>query len=142
MHGRSNIAHQLEDLDLYYSSGLITRLKAPSDRVVGASILRRATEMILRRLAVLMFVLVPIYSSAQAQSDLSGSWTCKGNCQMPDGQCWIEQNGDSLRYENEMGQFSRGEFVSRSEVSGWGTIGLISSRGNVIDWRNGTRWVR
>src|SRR5215204_1768010 len=92
--------------------------------------------------AAILLVAFGATEALAQRPDLSGTWTCRGGCQIPDGMGTIEQSGRSVVCTNEAGQISNGTFTSNRSVSCWGLHGQISEDRRVINWGNGTRWVR
>jgi WD40 repeat protein len=78
--------------------------------------------------------------SVAPDPDISGQWLCHGR------PCSITRTGPgTYDFQNENGRvFRNARLVSNTEIDAWSTRGIIRQVGGrvIIDWRNGTVWVR
>jgi hypothetical protein len=92
-------------------------------------------------LAVTLIDWVQPSYAAESDPDLSGSWTCEGQCQSKDGKPKIVQSGKDLECWNEVDQLSKGSLYSASRITCWDGGSLLPGA-KVILWSDGHRWVR
>lgn len=75
--------------------------------------------------------------------NLEGTWYRSGNHSLA---CSIQQNGQRLRFTNELGQTAQGSFLGSKHITArWGgqTInGTLVNNAGRINWDNGTFWRR
>lgn len=71
--------------------------------------------------------------------DLSGNWYAYGDRKKI---CTIEQQGNTLRFMNEIGTQASGHFLTPNAIESNGFRGYVSPDHRRIDWINQTWWVR
>lgn len=71
-----------------------------------------------------------------------GTYECRGECKNQNGTASIVESGSSVTCTRGDGSVARGSFTSERSVMCWGLNGLISEDNKVIDWGNGSRWVK
>jgi len=102
-----------------------------------------------RALLLAGFLAAPaLAQQAQPIVDLGGSWRCEPEprpCD-PSGKSFtVKQTGNKLLATNDKQETGAAEVTSPISVGmgpPWNMLGTIQANGSVIEWSNGTRWVR
>lgn len=92
--------------------------------------------------SLILWVLSITQVVATERPSLSGKWTCRGPCQIPNSLTRIEQFGSNVTCTNERGQKWQGSIALDRTISCWGLRGRLLEDNHVIDWGDGKRWIR
>ena len=105
----------------------------------------------MRSSAVALFIALALVKTAVAAPpcDLTGSWSCRGKCQVLDGSDHISQDGSAINFTGETGEVTHGYWEDPFTIvkvidsqKGTQLRGHVSKDCTRIDWKNPTYWIR
>ncbi|SAL80468.1 hypothetical protein AWB67_05629 [Caballeronia terrestris] len=98
-------------------------------------------------LVALVFIMKT--GAAEARCDLTGPWTCGGDCKKPGGTDHASQTGNSITFIGEDGASSQGVWQDESTVVNFTEpqkhiqlVGHVTGDCKQINWDNHTYWLR